>query len=718
MGIKSTVALSVIALSIAGSVSAKGKKERERKAYAEEQRLKAEAELSEGKKTIISQQDAEKTEAQEDSERSSIFGGRIDFDKIGKKVEDYLQTYAVKFDLKFLDAQIGGTAVPARYRYEDKPSYIGGNYTRADLWQLELNTDILSWFTEDALIDDFSFVPYFDTGINLFFARQHQEARPDGLFQKPLLPTDTPFTAKRAMAKLEVDDFFALPTHVDIGLRIGYRNPITATLTAGGNLYYRLGRADLMINVFRETEKTFNVKVIAIKRKGHGMHGYLDMFYGLTGNEKFDDFLMDDIIGTNIFSINAFANEVGDLHISDYTLNLADAKGAAAYDAMFRKMFSVQRLKLLNPFMKKARAKELIAEVIAPLEAAAKANSNVAKRNFVGSFKFNNDPFNIRVGNKVAKYERNTNYIENRVRFLSQEGKPVNFLNTFYSYHSEISFLWSLIKATRDRTSSMILFTDENYKVVDRGLSDYRITDQRTDQIAFAKDQRQFKDTVEGNIGKTISSQVPWDEFMTSEKQDKLRVRVEMIIRNEALYQLRQGIDRETVNKRFADYLEERNNDLVDELLNFPIINWFSGRSSFHKQRVTETLLEGLSEETYVAIRDRVPTGERGEFKSVTRYEKARNYVLLERMSIFKDDGLGFVLQMLEESGVSLEDNVYVKLTWSSEQKDEKTFVFGEFPESSYIYNTLEYALNILGGRTFDIRSVRDSTFKANLQNR
>lgn len=716
MGVKTTIALSIIALGMSTNTFAKAKKERQRKAYAEEQRLKEEAKLSEAEKIIISEQDEAQSEAEEDAERKSIFGGRIDFDKIGAKLEDILQTTALDFDVKFLDYNIGGTAIPAKYRFEDKPSYVGGNYTRADLWGLEINTNFLDWFTEDALIDDFSFNPYFDMGINLFFARQHKDKRPDGLFKMPLLPTATPFTAKRAMENMQIDDFFALPSHVDIGLKIGYRNPITSSLTAGGNLYYRLGRADLMINVFRETEKTFNVKVIAIKRKGHGMSGYLDLFYGLTGNEKFDDFLMDDVMGTNIFSINAFANEVGDLHISDYTVDLTSKTGAEAYEQMFKKMFSIQRLKLLNPFMKKARAKELIAEVIAPLEAAYKKDSSKARRNFVGSFKFNNDPFNIRIGNKIAKYERNTNYIENRVRFISAEGKPVNFLNTYYSYHSEISFLWKLIKATRDRTSSMILFTNDKYEIVDKGLSDYRVTDQHTDQLAFAHDQRQLKDLVEGNIGSTISAKVPWDEFMTKEKQKKLRVRVEMIINNDALYKLRAGSEISDVRAKLDQYLDQRN-DFSDEILSLPIISWFSGRSSFHRTRIAETLLEGIHEETYVAISDRIKSGNAGEYETRTRYEKARNYVLLERMSLFKDEGLGFIMQLLDEKNVSIEDNVYVKLTWSSEQKDEKTFVYGEYPESSYLYNTLEYALSILGGRTFNIRSIRDSTFKATLDN-
>jgi hypothetical protein len=720
MGTKTTTLLCVLALSFATQGMAKGKNERKRKAYAEEQRLKEEAQLSDTQRAVIDGQDAELTEEQEDKERRGIFGGRIDFDKVSEKLEDVLQTTSVNFSLDFLDYATGGTSIGAKYRYEDKPSYVGGNYTRADLWGLDINTNFLNWFTEDTLVEDFSFNPYFDMGINLFFARQHKEERPGGLIKMPLYPTDVPLTAEKAMAKLEINDFFALPSHVDIGLRVGYRNPIASSVTVGGNMYYRLGRADLMINVFRESEKAFNVKVIAIKRKGHGMHGYLDLFYGLTGNEKFDDFLMDDIIGTNLFSINAFSNEVGDLHISDYTLDLTDEGAAEAYAQMFKKMFTIQRLKLLNPFVGKKAAKELIAEIIAPIEGIHQANNKVAQRNFVGSFRFNNDPFNIRVGQKIAKYERNTNYVENRVRYLDKDGKPVYFLNTYYSYHTELSFLWGLIETTRDRTSSMILFTDKDYQVVDRGLSDYRVTDQHTDQWAFNSDQQELKEIVEGNIGKTISAKVPWDDFITKDKQEKLRVRVEMIIQNEALYELRESNNVEQIRGKLDAYLSE-NNDFKDSILSLPIINWFSGRSLYHRKRIAETLLEGLNKETYVAIQERIKEGDRAGANAIrtkTRYEKARNYVLLERMSLFKDEGLGFIMSLFDGAGISLEDNVYVKLTWSSDEKDERSFVFGEYPESSKIYRTLEYALSILGGRTFNIQSVRDSTFKANLEDR
>lgn len=720
MASKSTALLVLLALSVSTQGFSKGKSDKKRRDYAEEQSLKDEAQLSQTQKDLIAEQDQELTEEQEDKEREGIFGGRLDYRKIGEKLDDLLQTTSVNFGLDFLDYTTGGTAIGAKYRFEDKPSYVGGNYTRADLWRLDINTNFLNWFTEDALIEDFSFNPYFDMGINLFFARQHEDKRPTGLLKMPLYPTDVPLTAKKAMEKLQIDDFFALPSHVDIGLRIGYRNPIVSSVTAGGSLYYRLGRADLMINVFRESEKAFNVKVIAIKRKGHGMHGYLDLFYGLTGNEKFDDFLMDDVIGTNLFSINAFSNEVGDLHISDYTLDLTDADAAEGYEKMFRKMFTIQRLKLLNPFVKKKRAKELIAEIIAPIEEVNAKNNKVARRNFVGSFRFNNDPFNIRIGQKIAKYERNTNYVENRVRYLDKDGKPVHFLNTYYSYHKELSFLWGLIESTRDRTSSMILFTDDEYQVVDKGLSDYRVTDQHTDQWAFYGDQQELKDVVEGNIGKAISDQVPWDKFITKEKQEKLRVRVEMIIRNEALYQLRESNNVSQIREKLDAYLSE-NNDFGESLLSLPIINWFSGRSQYHRRRIAETLLEGLNKETYVAIQERIRQGDRAgatEIKTKTRYEKARNYVLLERMRLFKDEGLGFIMSLFEGAGISLEDNVYVKLTWSSEEKDEQTFVYGEYPESSSIYRTLEYALSILGGRTFSIQSIRDSTFRANLEDR
>lgn len=694
----------------------KGKKDREREAQKEEQ-----IQLTASEQAIVDAQNSvtdEQVEEETLDQNKRLFGGRIDFDKIGSKLNDVLQTTSVEFGAKFLDLQLGGTSVGAKYRFEDKPSYIGGNYTRADLWRLELNTNVLEFFQEP-VFDDISVNPYVDIGINMFFARQHQEERPEGLAQMPLFPNQIPLTAERALKTLQIDDFFALPTHVDIGMRVGYRNPVASSVTVGGNFYYRIGRADLMINVFRETEKTFNIKVIGIKRKGHGAFGYVDLFYGLTGNEKFDDFLMDDVIGTNIFSIQALSSEVGDLHISDYTVDLTNPKAADAYEQMFKKMFTIQRLKLLNPFVKKARAKELIADIIQPIEDLATNHKEAARRNFVGSFAFNNDPFNIRVGNKIAKYERNTNYVENRVKYVDADGKPVYFLNTYFSYNKKVSFLWSLIKSTRERTSSMILFTDDKYQVVEKGLSDYRITDQHTDQWAFAGEQRDLKERIEGNIGKTISAQVPWDDFLTDDKQDKLRVRVELIVDNAALYAMRESNAVSDIREKLDAYLYE-NNDFSESILSLPIINWFSGRSSYHRRRIAETLMEGLSEQTYVAIKERESGFNRNNtpHRTKTRYELARNYVLLEKMSLFKNEGLGFIMSLLEASGVELEDKVYVKLTWSSDEKDEQTFVYGTYPESSQIYNTLEYALSILGGRTFDIRTIRDSTFKANLTNK
>ena len=85
---------------------------------------------------------------------------------------------------------------------------------------------------------------------------------------------------------------------------------------------------------------------------------------------------------------------------------MTDRDAAKAYEDMFRKIFSIQRLKLLNPFVGKKRAKELISDHSAPIEAVHDRNNRVAARNFVGSFRFNNDPFNIRVGQKIAKHEK------------------------------------------------------------------------------------------------------------------------------------------------------------------------------------------------------------------------------------------------------------------------------------------------------------------------
>ena len=217
MGDKFKILLILMVFSYSNFSQSKGKNDKKRRDYAQKQSLKEERELSDIQRSLLKGQSEELSEEYEDRERRNVFGGRFDFKVISDKLDNLLQNTSIKFGLGFFDYNLGGTSIGARYRYEDRPSYVGGSYTRADLWRLNIDTNFLNWFTEDALIEDFSFNPYFDFGINFFFARQHKDERPAGLLKLPLLPIDIPLTAKKAMENLKIDDFFALPSHVDLG---------------------------------------------------------------------------------------------------------------------------------------------------------------------------------------------------------------------------------------------------------------------------------------------------------------------------------------------------------------------------------------------------------------------------------------------------------------------------------------------------------------------
>lgn len=660
---------------------------------------------------------------EKESKRQEILGKLGDkVEDLKKYVEDQIESASISFDLDAIDVKEPEFLAKAGYGYEDEPSYADGMYTRTDSYQIRLGTNLLEIF-QDATFGDLGVNPYIEARFGAHFIRQHEAEkgyrRAFSLIKKPLFLTDMPLTADRALKKMEKDGYFSLPMSIDYGIRLNL--PISA-----GNIqpklgsFYRLGKNEFALNIFRENENLFNVKLIGIKRSGRGVHFRVDLdIDGIVGDQFYEDKILDEILGKNLFSWSLLNKDQGDLVVIDYTFDFSKAGAREAYNSLIKSILTRDTIrKFINPFGGIEDIKEASANISEPVNQVAAISNSGVYNNFAAHFDFESKPSSLSIGNKMAEFELDKHYTKNEISYTDQSGETKYAISSSHSYKRETQFLWKLFESSRRRNASLIVSTDAEGNVTEE-LTDYRVTDEMRDKISRKDEQIDAKEFILGNIGTRYGNQIEdeLDDLITSSPQKNFKARVEMIFDQDAISYFRNA-DRKDIKKSFKNYVLEQNQDRPFLQRNF---NKFMYMISGSYGKVASVLDDGLGQVHEVKTTSSKGGANHKRAAGFTRKqlkEEVEDYVLLERRGVFRDYGLGYIMSVLDAETQSLnelESVSYAKVTVTSKEV-EKTFVLGKYPESSSLFGILEYVYSVLGGKSFDITRIRDANLRDRLQ--
>ena len=270
---------------------------------------------------------------------------KVSFDKVKEKIKEEIANLDVDFDIKLLDLDIAeGIGMAAKYKWELEPSYQDGYYTRIDAYNLK--TDL----KPGDMIKDLAGVtlPVYLNITNehkVIFARQFR----DQLKAAKALPYNfirIPINADNAK-KMDAGDFVSIPATLNtvVGASAGYSNGISLS----GNIYYTL-TGEFRINILRLKDEKVRVKLVGMRKKGHGAGvsaGYGFNLFGI----KILDKQIGKFLDTNVFRVN-YSDIDGQNFSVDYIFDLKDDQAKKAYDSLLSSNLKFNVAKTSNPFNK------------------------------------------------------------------------------------------------------------------------------------------------------------------------------------------------------------------------------------------------------------------------------------------------------------------------------------------------------------------------------
>ncbi|MCK9224080.1 MAG: hypothetical protein M0R46_14235 [Candidatus Muirbacterium halophilum] len=630
--------------------------------------------------------------------------GKISFDKAKEKIKEEIANLDVDFDIKLLDLDIAeGIGMAAKYKWELEPSYQDGYYTRIDAYNLKAHLN------PGDIIKDLAGVtlPIYLNITNehkVIFARQFK----DQLQAAKALPYNfirIPVNADNAK-KMDAGDFVSIPATLNtvIGVSAGY----TSGISVSGNVYYTIA-GEFRINILRLPEDKVRVKLVGLRKKGHGAGvsaGYGVNLFGI----KVLDKQIGKFLDTNIFRVD-YSDIDGQNFSVDYVFDLKDENAKNAYDSLLSSNLKFNVAKTANPFNKdKIAAEEFFndadkAERLFQQDLGLSENKRRVNRLFKATNFFEQKNFNAKIGFNLIKFSWGKNYIENRLAVYNDNNTIKTFFIPVMNVNSDSKFLFGYYKEGENKNFYSLLPTDNEWNV--RDLETFSYTWRKTDKICYVYEFKRLKEELLLTLGKHADKELK-NLKIPDEKIRKLRWDFKIVFdRDSALalfgtrstkadeYWIAMLKTMEAWGDKACGYAQNHDNNDDDY--------WRTNTSKFSNAKKAVFKLFEKNRYDYSSWRnvERYVREMQGIFETYSYNDKMKKYYELVKNSFYRKFSIRFLIELAEVKGTDL--NFKLNFTTSAQGYDKFTKTYGNHKINETLYHSLNRMISQITDQTYDL---------------
>lgn len=581
-----------------------------------------------------------------------------------------------------------GLSTSLRYRIESEPSYVDGYYTRLDKYTLKFGLN------PGDFIDDLD-TPVgisLQKGSEIIFARQFKSQK-DSLIALPYTPRNLPFTAKKAVERLQPGDFVAFQGRMAFVLSLSH-DFLKGDFKAGAATHAYLS-GEFMVHLFRMDNNKIRVKLIAVRGKGVGANAGIDLAEDLTvfGLSILDN-RIEKWLNLTPLDLNSGIGK-NDVIMLDYVFDLNNAQAAQAYDTLMLHKVQLKDVKVANPTLsRRDLTQELLTDLtdiesIALEDASLPPQERRIDRVFKGSSEGYNKDTRVKFGLNLWKFEAGRAYGENKVLSFDKKDQEQYFLLDTLSRYKKTKILFGLFGEETLNTSNLLFTADRDWKPV-RFVTLTSASEMKMKDVS-ARDVREIQRLVKETIGEHHYSQINWQGWDRSEgKKVNGYFKQEVFFNPEALSAL-PFLGQAALADRFEKYIELKGRPRSRPFVTGStptdyLFNWISAFAG-DIQRVSHRLTIVLD-------------------ASKTVEERFKAFEDLQQIPIWKERGIGFLMSFLPED--QRPKLLRYELVLSAKGVTPVQFSFGAFAEEK-LYRSMMYIQNIIQNRSFDLRLYTDS---------
>jgi hypothetical protein len=370
---------------------------------------------------------------------------RMNADSLGERLGKELLDADLKISAKLFDLDlVPGVSISGKYKWEIEDAARSDAVERTDEWELKGKVGI------GDLIEDVFETPFsvnLSHGRKILLVRQFPD-RKSAAKPLPKTPFKLPFTAERAR-ELPMGWFWSLP--VDMAavatLSFGYGEGLVNARIYGNYLL----RGRFRMNIFKEAEDKVRVQIIGGRERGPGggaevKLGGFDLF-----GVRILDKALERLVDLRVLRIER-ARRRGVGVAIDYVYDLDDAGAAGAYEAAVRATLGFSGILAANPVVRAENLQDRMLQDLRPTEKLfledreRPVDERRVDRRFLATNVFKYHDKRYRIGPRLARYGRNSRWIENRLEVTHADESVDRFQFPIYQHWRGWSLLFGLWK--------------------------------------------------------------------------------------------------------------------------------------------------------------------------------------------------------------------------------------------------------------------------------
>jgi len=602
------------------------------------------------------------------------------------KIRKQISKISVSSQVNIVEAEIyEGLSTALSYRIESEPSYIDGYYTRLDKYRLRVKLN------PGDLIDDDDTPFGFDIrkDVEVIFARQFKSQKQSYL-SFPYTFKNFPLTAARATKNLNVGDFVAFQTNLSLVLSVGTFPELGGTVDVGLSTHVFVS-GQFMIHFYKMPNNRIRMKIIAIRSKGKGINGEVDLEDGvkLIGFKLLNNRIQD------LIDLKPFRASIGkskhDLFLIDYVFNLNDASAANAFEGLVKRKLRFKDIDASNPFAGHEKLRDIVisdigaAEQLAHQDYSRKPADRRVQRIFKGSNSLESRAARIKIGINLAKYERGFNFGQNKVISTDMNEVDHRYLLDTYSHFSKSRMLFGFYGEENIANTSLLYAADTGFNPTRFvALMMARESKMRNFKEDDYQDIREHAREV---LPARLYTQINWKNW--SFKKGSLAngyFKEEVFFEPQAIAQIPMK-DAGSIERSYAQYLIETGKPRAQPRFGIPLDPRRFGKNWLEIYRAD---LNVISLQLAVIFNPKS-----------THDQRYFSYNKLRSIPLYRETMAGYLMGLLPPN--DLENLMTYKITLSAKGADTVFFEFGKF-EDNNLYDSLLYIQNVVSNRSYDLR--------------
>jgi hypothetical protein len=621
----------------------------------------------------------------------NIFEGSLDLGNLGGEA----------------NLQLGGGL---RYNYVSQPAFIDGKYQRLDIYRSNMNLGLAH--TSGTGLST-------QAEIKITFSRLTEDKK-SSILALPYFVQRFPITSEVAKKKLEPGDAVRLEVSSSGTVGFGRGDSFGSdTVKSTVGLGLSGSRSALFLADFYKMKNDRIRTRLVMSRNLAALYAgvnlsVFDLFDTGTG---LVDRILKRVFKCNILSLgknsSPFYDYPTDTLMVDYVFNLQTPEGSQAYDAMLAHLRSLDFLAQLNWVRTKnwSTDQQVLEELVRFTGIAEKVFSDsldkrpidrAVNRLFKGRTQSDIDSFvaSSQCGPGNLIWKAHLNKAENSIGITHYlpSNQIENFALNSASRSGEIEVVKSeggkefrsldvLLNANRTQDRS------GKNKFVPTSVSDILLTKDIRENSLTPFELELFQTELYYQSPE-IFSLIDWSKFI-GDRKTKTNVGLKyQFVFHDTFLKILPRIEKKIVKERLISYIEALPEAFRTRLPHDRVTTCDQGRNC------SETMFRFNEDITiisnYIAK----------VLEATDTERKARDFKVLQRMSLFNEIGVGFMLSLVPRpfpDGLKLEDLVFMRLDANAENNAALNFTFGQ-NDITKLYGSVLYILSLINDRGFDLR--------------